>query len=86
MAAECTSALREGDRVFFAIESVYLPVVDDLIAALSTADELVGTIVQFSESGDRPKAYAVVSLPSRSNVVVPVEKLSRIEANLSKDV
>jgi len=72
--------LREGDAVYFALESVYLPAMQEVVASLKPADQLVGTIMQFSESDAGVRAFAVVSLTSRSNVVVPVEKLARVAA------
>lgn len=70
--------LREGDTVYFALESVYLPAAQEVIASLRPADELVGTIMQFSESDAGVRTFAVVSLAGRSKVVVPVEKLVRV--------
>jgi hypothetical protein len=70
--------LREGDLVYFAVASVYLPNPAEVLADLTTAEQLVGRIVHFSEADGRERAFAVVSLPSRSNVVVPSDNLNRI--------
>ena len=69
---------RAGDVVYFALGSVYLPAAQEVLSSLKPADELVGTIMQFSESDSGLQAFAVVSLAGRSNVVVPVEKLARV--------
>ncbi len=70
--------LREGDMVCFELQSVYLPAVPVVLAELTGADQLIGAIMYFSDSDFRPRAFAVISLPGRSNVVVPVEKLARV--------
>jgi hypothetical protein len=64
--------------VRFALDSVYLPAADAVLSSLKPADHVVGTITQFSESDAAAQAYAVVSLPGKSNFVVPVGKLVRV--------
>jgi hypothetical protein len=73
--------LRQGDTVCFSLESVYLPTACEVLASLKPEDRLIGTITQFSESITGTQAFAVVSLPGYSHVVVPVEKLARILAD-----
>jgi hypothetical protein len=77
MTSACTE-LREGDAVCFTLKSVYLPSSDEAHALLGPADQVLGTIVHFSESDGGERDFAVVSLAGRSNVVVPVEKLVRV--------
>jgi hypothetical protein len=72
------SGLQEGDLVCFTVESVYLPTPDRVLAELTTAERLVGRITQFSSSGDKQNAYAVVTLPSHSKLVVPSDRLERV--------
>ncbi|HMF76278.1 MAG TPA: hypothetical protein VK604_11500 [Bryobacteraceae bacterium] len=64
-----------GDRVKFSLGSVFLPDPEETLAALSLASELEGTIVDFSDSGSAPRAFAVVEIIRRQMVVVPVDKL-----------
>lgn len=70
--------LLEGDVVYFALESVYLPAAREALASLTTADQVVGKIMQFSESDAGVRAFAVIALGGRSKVVVPLEKLVRV--------
>jgi len=79
MESNSSTELQPGDRVHFAIDSVFLPPASDVLAALRPADHLVGTVTQFSGSGTREKAFAVIVLAGQKSLVVPVEKLSRIE-------
>ncbi|HET9282418.1 MAG TPA: hypothetical protein VFR24_10715 [Candidatus Angelobacter sp.] len=37
-----------------------------------------GTIVDFSDSGQKPRFFALVDVIRRQTVVVPVEKLHRV--------
>ena len=71
--------LRQGEKVHFAIGSVFLPTVDDVLASLLPSDHLVGTIAQFSGSGTEEKAFAVIMLAGQTSLIIRVEKLSRIE-------
>jgi hypothetical protein len=79
MESTSSTELRQGDRVHFAIDSVFLPSLPDVLAAILPADHIVGTITQFSGSGAQERAFAVVALASHSSVVVPLDDLSRVE-------
>jgi hypothetical protein len=64
-----------GDRVRFSLDSVFLPDPQEALAALSLNSEVEGTIVDFSDSGQVERAFAVVDAVQRRTVVVPVDKL-----------
>lgn len=44
----------------------------------SSSDYFEGTIIDFSDSGKRARAYAVVEVVRRLSFVVPVEKLEAV--------
>ena len=83
---EGDNGLHEGDLVYFRVESVYLPAPDRVLAELTPAEQLVGRITQFSGSGDKQNAYAVVILPSHSKLVVPSDKLERVSPGAPHDI
>lgn len=67
-----------GDRFCFQIGDVYLPGAPELLAALTEGTELVGTLIELSDSGTESGVFAVVDLGSSQRVVVPVHKLRSI--------
>jgi hypothetical protein len=64
-----------GDRVSFRISDVYLPEPSEVLAHLTPEVEANGVIVEFSDSGCSPQAYAVVRLTSGQSVLLPVSAL-----------
>jgi len=64
-----------GDRVSFRISDVYLPEPSEVLSQLTTDVEANGVIVEFSDSGTRPQAYAVVRLTAQQTVLLPVAAL-----------
>jgi hypothetical protein len=62
-----------GDRVRFSVASIFLP--DPEAAVLSPTSEMEGVIVDFSDSGNARRAFAVVEVVRTETVVVPVNKL-----------
>ena len=64
-----------GDRVSFRISDVYLPEPHEVLARLRPEVEANGVIVEFSDSGSSPRAYAVVRLTVEQSVLVPVRAL-----------
>ena len=65
----------KGTRVRFRISDVFLPNPDDLPGRPSGDTETEGAIVDFSDSGLRQRAFAVVELDNGQTMVVSVEKL-----------
>ena len=67
--------VKKGDRVSFKVADVFFPEVDEVLASLTPEVELEGTVMDFSDSGNTPLAFAVVQLHQEQTVVVPVERL-----------
>ena len=65
----------KGERVRFRISDVFLPSPEDLPSPPSAEVETEGAIVDFSDSGTRQRAFAVVELDDGQTMVVPVEKI-----------
>jgi hypothetical protein len=61
--------------VRFRIADIFLPTPDALLFASVGEGELEGTIINFSDSGQKARLFALVDVVRRQTVVVPVEKL-----------
>ncbi len=59
----------------FRVSDVFLPSQEAILAAPSAETELEGTIIDFSDSGQKVQVFAVVDVVRRQTVVVPVQKL-----------
>lgn len=64
-----------GDEVRFSVCDVFLPSPETVLAPLPGEAVLEGTVVDFSDSGSKPRVFAVVEVVRTQTVVVPVEKL-----------
>lgn len=64
-----------GDRVSFRISDVFLPEPAEVLAKLVPEVEANGVIVDFSDSGERRQAYAVVQITTQQSVLVSVNAL-----------
>jgi len=64
-----------GDRVCFRISEVFLPEPSEVLAKLTPEVEANGVIVDFSDSGKSPQAYAVVRITEEQSVLVSVNAL-----------
>jgi len=67
--------------VRFPLSSVFLPEVESALAALSLDSVVEGWIVNFSDSGTNPKAFAVVEVVRKVTVVVPAASLKLVPAS-----
>ena len=67
------------------MSDVFLPSAEEVLA-LSPATELEGVVIDFSDSGSQARAFAVVDVIRRQNVVVPVEKLQVVAGNSTNKV
>jgi hypothetical protein len=76
-ASEGGTLIHEGDTVRFQGADIFLPAADDLSKALTSAEQMEGTVVNFSDSGLLPRVFAVVDVIARRSFVVPVEKLQK---------
>jgi hypothetical protein len=64
-----------GDRVSFRICDVFLPEPSEVLASLTSEVEANGVVVEFSDSGSSPRAYAVVRITAQQSVLLPVAAL-----------
>jgi len=64
-----------GDRVSFRISDVFLPEPGEVLANLTAEVETNGVVVEFSDSGSSPRAYAVVRITPQQAVLLPVSAL-----------
>jgi hypothetical protein len=60
------------------MSDVYLPSPDALRLSQMEDSEVEGTIVEFSDSGQKTRFFAVIDLVRRQTVVVPVERLQAV--------
>lgn len=67
-----------GDKVRFRISDVFLPNPEAVLAKPQAEEEVEGTIIDFSDSGQKARFFALVDVTRRQTVVVPVEKLNRV--------
>ena len=70
-----SASVQIGDRVSFRIADVYLPEPPEVLAQLTSEVEAIGVIIEFSDSGSSPQAYAVVRLAAEQSVLLPVTAL-----------
>jgi hypothetical protein len=65
---------RQGDRVRFCVCDAFLPSAEEL-AVFAPDEKVEGTVIDFSDSGSKPRHFAVVDVIRRRTVIVPVEKV-----------
>ena len=63
------------------MSDVFLPHAEEVLPAMVITDEVEGTVVGFSDSGGLSRAFAVIEVVRRQEVIVPVEKLRVVGAN-----
>lgn len=66
----------KGDWVRFLASEVFLASQEDLLSDQDSPAEMEGVIIDFSDSGTKLRAFAVVELMNGQTIVVPVEKLT----------
>lgn len=59
----------------FRISDVFLPEPSEVLASLTPEVEANGVVVEYSDSGSSPRAYAVVRITAQQSVLLPVEAL-----------
>ncbi len=69
---DASGRVQIGDRVRFRISDVFLPEPGEVLANLISELEVNGVVVEFSDSGSNPRAYAVVRITSEQSVLVPM--------------
>ena len=72
---ELAATARVGDRVSFTVSDVFLPEPSEVLANLTSDVETEGVIVEFSDSGAIPRAYAVVRITHTQCVLVPASAI-----------
>jgi hypothetical protein len=72
---EARCPTNKGDWVRFLASEVFLANDEHLVSEPTSSGEMEGVIVDFSDSGARLRAFAVVELAAGQTIVVPVEKL-----------
>jgi hypothetical protein len=65
--------------VRFRFSDIFLPTPDALLFAPVGDGELEGRIINFSDSGQKARLFALVDVVRKQTVVVPVEKLKAVE-------
>jgi len=68
-----------GDRVSFRISDVYLPEPHDVLANLTADVQAEGVVVEFSDSGEQSRAYALVRITAQQSVLLPVNALQLLD-------
>ena len=76
---ESAGTARIGDRVSFRISDVFLPEPAEVLANLTSDVEANGVVVEFSDSGSSPRAYAVVRISPQQAVLLPVSALRVVD-------
>jgi len=69
------TSVQIGDRVSFRIADVFLPDPPKVLANLTVDLEVEGVIVDFSDSGNNPCAYAMVRVTPKQMVLLPMHAL-----------
>lgn len=67
-----------GDKVRFRISDVFIPSPEGVFSAPPSQETVEGTILDFSDSGQKVRFFALVDVVRRLTVVVPVEKLHSV--------
>ena len=79
MRMQSTGTAQIGDRVSFRISDVFLPEPTEVLAKLTVDVATEGVVVEFSDSGTNPRAYAVVEITPQQLVLLPVSALHVLE-------
>lgn len=72
---ETAASVRVGDRVSFSISDVFLPEPSEVLARLTVDTRTEGVVVEFSDSGNIPRAYAMVRITPQQMVLLPIAAL-----------
>jgi len=56
----------------------------DLRAVFREEEEIEGTVIDFSDSGSRQNAFAIVEIIRKQTVIIPIEKL-QAESGTKRD-
>jgi hypothetical protein len=81
---ERSTPTRKGDRVRFHRADIFLPDTSEVGTARTGGEDLEGTVVGFSDSGEVAHAFAIVEMTMGQSAIVRVEKLTKI-ATISQE-
>ncbi len=70
--------LRYGDRVSFVVRDVFLPEIDEVLKTLTEEVEVVGTLIDISESALHSATFAVIEVGENRSVIVPMDKVASL--------
>lgn len=59
----------------FCLADVFLPNAEELRAVFREEEAIEGIVIDFSDSGSRANAFAIIEVIQKETVVVPVERL-----------
>ena len=59
----------------FHLADVFFPNATELRAAFQDSDEIEGTVIDFSDSGSRLDAFALIEVVQKRTVIVPTDRL-----------
>jgi len=74
-----------GDKVRFLVSDVFLPSPGVLSAIAEDETQLEGTVLSFSDSGQKPRFFAVVEVRRTHALVVPVERMNVVKSSEGQD-
>ena len=78
---ESATSVQIGDRVSFRISDVFLPEPNEVLVSLTLDVEVNGVVVEFSDSGSSPRAYALIRISNRRSVLLPLGALHLLKAD-----
>jgi len=78
---EIAESVRVGDRVSFSISDVFLPEPSEVLAKLTVDARTEGVVVEFSDSGNIHRAYAMVRITPQQMVLLPISALLVLHAD-----
>lgn len=78
---DTAGSVQIGDRVSFRISDVFLPQPSEVLAKLTEDVETNGIVVEFSDSGNNPRAYTVVRMTSQQVVLLPTNALHVLDSS-----
>ncbi len=62
----------------FHVSDAFLPSPAELHAAFSGAEELEGTVIDFSDSGKTHRAFALIEVTQQRTVIIPTRRLEMV--------
>jgi hypothetical protein len=67
-----------GDTVRFLVSDVFLPGPGNVFVAPSSETQLEGRVIDFSDSGSKSRAFAVVEVVRTQMLVVPIDRVELV--------